>query len=348
MSTITPPTRSVGIKYGDPVPVHMKRVLLSEFPMIDPETYRTRLGAAVDEGVEIEVAPLGSTERLIDAAQGFDAVVTDINTPVTAEAIAALSPELDVVVRSAVGVDNVDVAAAADAGVTVTRVPDYCTDEVATHSVSLLLSCLRSLKAYDDAVAAGGWSWEDGRPIRRLRASTVGLLSFGPIAQRAAEQLSGFDAELVAYDPFVDAEAMDPYGVEKVEFDELFDRSDHVAVYAPLTDSTRGMVDADALARLTPDSVVVNVGRGPVIDEDALLDALDSGTIKAAGLDVLAEEPPADDPLVGRPDTVVTPHAAWYSEDAYDDLNRSAADDVAAVLNGEVPAGRVDPDADWV
>ena len=326
----------------------MKRVLLSEFPMIDPDTYRTRLEAAVGADVDVEVAMLGSTERLIDAGRGFDAVVTDINTPVTAEAIEALSPDLDVIVRSAVGVDNIDVAAADDAGVTVTRVPDYCTDEVATHSVSLLLTCLRSLKAYDDAVAAGGWSWEDGRPIRRLGASTVGLLSFGPIAQRAAEQLSGFGAELVAYDPFVDADEMATHGIEKVEFDELFDRGDHIAVYAPLTESTRGMVDADALSRLTSDSVVVNVGRGPVIDDDALLDALDSGTIKAAGLDVLAEEPPADDPLVGRPDTVVTPHAAWYSEDAYDDLNRSAADDVAAVLNGEVPAGRVDPNAGWV
>ena len=326
----------------------MKRVLLSEFPMIDPETYRTRLAAAVDENVEIEVAALGSTDRLIDAGRGFDAVVTDINTPVTAEAIDALSPDLDVVVRSAVGVDNINVGAAADAGVTVTRVPDYCTDEVATHSVSLLLTCLRSLKAYDDAVVAGSWSWEDGRPIRRLGASTVGLVSFGPIARRAAEQLAGFDAELVAHDPFVDADEMATYGVEKVEFDELFDRSDHVGVYAPLTDATRGMVNADALGRLTSDSVVVNVGRGPVIDADALLDALESDTIKAAGLDVLAEEPPADDPLVGRPDTVVTPHAAWYSEDAHEDLNRSAADDVAAVLNGEVPAGRVDPNADWV
>ncbi len=316
--------------------------------MIDPERYRTHLGEAVAGEVEVEVAELGSADRLIATAAGYDAVVTDIDTPVTAAAIEALAPDLELVVRSAVGVDNIDVAAAAAAGVTVTRVPDYCTDEVATHSVSLLLTCLRSLKAYDDAVETGSWSWEDGRPIRRLGASTVGLLSFGPIARRAAEQLSEFGAELVAYDPFVDADAMATHGVEKVEFESLFDRSDHVGVYAPLTESTRGMVDADALARLTPDSVVVNVGRGPVIDADALLDALESGTIKAAGLDVLAEEPPSDDPLVGRPDTVITPHAAWYSEDAYDDLNRSAANDVADVLNGEMPAGRVDPDADWV
>ncbi|MES3161980.1 MAG: C-terminal binding protein, partial [Halorubrum sp.] len=326
----------------------MKRVLLSAFPMIDPDTYHTHLTETVGNDVEVEVAELGSTDRLIEAASGFDAVVTDINTPVTAEAIDALSPELDLVVRSAVGVDNIDVAAAAEAGVTVTRVPDYCTEEVAAHSVSLLLTCVRSMKPYDDAVAAGSWSWEDGRPIRRLSRSTIGLVSFGPIAQRAAEQLSGFGANLVAYDPFVEADAMADHGVEKVDLDALFEQSDHLAVYAPLTDATRGMIDADGLSKLTPDSVVVNVGRGPVIDADALLDALESGTIKAAGLDVLAEEPPTDDPLVGREDTVITPHAAWYSEDAYDDLNQSAAADVAAVFNGETPAGRVDPDANWV
>ncbi|TKX75690.1 C-terminal binding protein [Halorubrum sp. GN11_10-6_MGM] len=324
----------------------MPRVVLSAFPMIDPETYREFLTDAVDGPVEIEVADLGSTERLIEAAAGADALVTDINTPVTEDALDAL--DLEVVVRSAVGVDNVDVAAAAERGVTVTRVPDYCTDEVATHSVTLLLACLRSLKPYDDSVVAGEWSWETGAPVRRVSASTIGLLSYGPIARRAAEQLSGFGADLVAYDPFVDAEEMADDGVEKVEFEELFDRADHVGVYAPLTDATRGIVDADALERLSEDSVVVNVSRGPVVDADALLDALEADEIKAAGLDVFAEEPPEDDPLVGRDDTVVTPHAAWYSEEARDELNRSGAADVAAVLNGETPDGRVDPEADWL
>ena len=324
----------------------MPKVVLSEFPMIDPETYREVLDTAVEEPVDIEVAELGSTENLIEAAAGANAVVTDINTPVTVEALAQL--DLTLVVRSAVGVDNIDVAAAAANGVTVTRVPDYCTDEVATHSISLLFAALRSLKGYDDAVAGGGWSWEDGRPVHRVSASTFGLVSFGPIARRAAEQLAGFDAELIAYDPFVEREEMATYGVEKVEFDELFDRADHVGVYAPLTDATRGMVDADALGRLGDHSVLINVSRGPVVDADALLNALETGTIKGAGLDVLAEEPPKEDPLVGRSDTIVTPHAAWYSEEARNDLNRSGASDVAAVFNGEVPDGRVDPDADWL
>ncbi|GAB6879723.1 C-terminal binding protein [Halorubrum gandharaense] len=334
----------------------MTRVLLSDYPMIDPSVYRERLAGAVDESVTVDVAELGDADRLVEAASGGPdaepaaAVVTDIKTPVPAAAVDAL--DLDIVVRSAVGVGNIDVAAADEHGAVVANVPGYCTDEVATHAVGLLLDCLRSLKPYDDAVADGDWSWQDGRPIRRLRGATVGLVSFGPIARRAAEQLSGFGVELLAYDPYVDADEMAAAtadGVEKVGFDELFARADHVSVHAPLTEETRGMVDADALAALAPDSVLVNTGRGPVVDEDALLSALeDDDGLKAAGLDVLAEEPPDDNPLVGRPDTVVTPHAAWYSEDAREEVNRRGADAVAAVLNGEVPDDRVDPNADWL
>ena len=324
----------------------MFRVVLSAFPMIDPEMYREAFGTLVDESVTVEVAELGSTERLIEAASDADAVVTDINTPVTAEALDQL--DLTVVARAAVGVDNVDVAAATEQGVTVTRVPDYCTEEVATHSVSLFLSCLRSLKRYDDDVARDGWSWEAGRPVHRMSDATIGLLSFGPIARRATDQLTGFDADVIAHDPFVEAETMAEHGVEAVEFDALFEHADHVIVYVPLTDATRGIVDADALAKLDEHSVLVNVGRGPVVDEDALLNALTTDAINGAGLDVLAEEPPTDDPLVDREDTIITPHAAWYSEEARDDLNRSAAADVAAALTGDTPSGRVDPDADWL
>lgn len=330
----------------------MVRVVLSKYPMIDPDAYRNHLADAVDASVDVDVAELGSTERLIEVASGGDdvepasAVVTDVKTPVTAEAIDAL--DLDLVVRSAVGVGNIDVAAADEAGVVVTHVPDYCTDEVATHAVSLLLGCLRSLKPYDDAVTDGDWAWQDGRPIRRVRGATVGLVSFGPIARRVAEQLSGFGVDRLAYDPYVDEAEMAEHDVEKASFAELFDRADHVSVHAPLTEETRGMIDADALARLDADSVLVNTGRGPVVDGDDLADALANDDLKAAGLDVLEQEPPEDDPLVGREDTIVTPHAAWYSEDARDEVNRRGAEQVAAVVTGAEPDGRIDPDAEWL
>jgi len=184
----------------------MAKVVLSAFPMIDPETYREVLDEAVDEPVEIEVAQLGSTERLIEAAAGADAVVTDIDTPVTDEALGRL--DLRAVVRAAVGVDNVDVGRRRRARRHRHSRPGLLHRRGGDSPVSLLLACLRSLKAYDDHVVDDGWSWEVGRPIRRVSASTVGFVSFGPIARRAAEQIAGFDADLVAYDPFVEADEM--------------------------------------------------------------------------------------------------------------------------------------------
>jgi len=325
----------------------MARVVLSTFPMIDPETYREVLGEAVDEPVEIEVAELGSTETLIAAADGADAVVTDINTPVTAEALDAL--DLRVVVRSAVGVDNVDVGAAAANDVTVTRVPDYCTDEVATHTVALLLACARSLGRYDRSVADGEWDFRAGGEIHRLRGSTLGFLSFGPIARRMREQVRGFDLDVVAHDPYVDTETLADHDVEGVSYEELLDRSALLSVNAPLTEETRGMVDSDALGRLPDHAIVVNTGRGGVVDEDALLAALEDGEIAGAGLDVFGEEPPTDSPLLDRDDVLNSPHAAWYSVEARRDLNESVAANLRAVLvDGETPPDWIDPDLDWV
>lgn len=327
----------------------MPRVLLSDSPMIDPAAFRDEL----EEDVEFRAEPLGSAEAVVEAGEAaadrgepFDAIVSDVATPVSREAIELIQPS--VIVRTSVGVGTVDVAAAAEKGIPVIRVPDYCTEEVAVHTVSLFLTCLRSIGTYDRSVGEGRWDWRDGRPIGRLSESTVGLVSLGPIARQVAYLLGPSDPELLAYDPYVESEEMADLGVEKVGFEELFERADHAVVLAPLTDDTRGMIDADVLSRLGPGSVLVNTGRGEVIDEDDLAAALDAGDLKAAGLDVLGEEPPGKGhPLASRDDVVVTPHAAWYSEEAREELNRRAARDLRRALAGEEPAGLVDPDAPW-
>lgn len=327
----------------------MLRVLLSDSPMIDPAVFREELG----EEVQFHAETLGSAAAVIEAGEAaaergepFDAIVSDVATPVTREAIELIDPS--VIVRTSVGIGTVDVAAAAERGIPVIHVPEYCSEEVATHTVALFLGCLRSLTLYDGAVSGGSWDWQDGRPVARLSRSTVGLVSFGPIARQVAELLAGFGPELVAYDPYVDRHDMADEGVEKVGFEELFDRADHVAVLAPLTEDTRGMIDADALSQLESGSVLVNAGRGEVIDESDLVASLEDGPLKMVGLDVLAEEPPEEDhPLVGRDDVIVTPHAAWYAEDSRTELNRRAARDLRRALAGEDPDGLVDPEAPW-
>jgi len=318
----------------------MDRVVTSDDPMIDAAALRDQLDA--------EVVVADGTETLADAAVGADALVVDVNTPVDSALLAALE-DLQVVARAGVGIENIDVAAAADHGVAVTNAPDYCTREVATHTVTLLLDCARGVAAYDRDTRAGNWGWERGRRVHRLRGRTLGLVSFGPIARRVREQLRGFDIDVVAYDPYVDAETMADADVEKVDLEALYARADYVSLHAPVTDDTRGMVDADALAAMGEETVLVNTGRGALVDEDALADALAEGTIAAAGLDVLRTEPPeADHPLLGLDNCVVTPHAAWYSVEARDELNATVADNVRAALDGETPANYIDPETEWL
>ncbi|MFC7249597.1 C-terminal binding protein [Halomicroarcula sp. GCM10025324] len=320
----------------------MTRVVASDDPMIDV--------ARLDEALEAAVvaAEMRDEDELVAAASGATGLVVDVNTPVTARVLDELDA-LEVVARAGVGVDNVDVKAAAENGVTVTNVPDYCTDEVATHTVALFFDCIRNVTGYDRDVKAGHWGWERSRPLHRVAGRTLGLVSYGPIARRVRDRLRGFDLDVVAYDPYVDAETMADDGVEKVALAALYTRADYVSLHAPLTDGTRGMVDADALAAMQDHAVLVNTGRGGLVDEDALASALERRDIAAAGLDVLREEPPADDdPLVALDNCIITPHAGWYSVEAREALNDTVAENVRAALAGETPPDRIDPDTDWL
>jgi D-3-phosphoglycerate dehydrogenase len=318
-------------------------VVASDDPMIDA----ARLSAALGEDVTVRSTDTTTERAVIEAASEADALVVDVSTPVS-ERVLDACPDLRIVARAGVGVDTIDVAAAAERGVVVTNVPEYCTDEVATHTVALALACVRKLGPLDRDVKGGGWDWAVGGETHRLRESTLGFVSFGPIARRVREQTAGFDLEYVAYDPYVEEREMADAGVEKVDFEGLLDRTDIVSVNAPLTPETRDMFDAAAFERLPDRAVVVNTGRGGVVDEAALAAALDAGEIAAAGLDVFAEEPPGDSPLFDHDRAVLTPHAAWYSVEAREELNDTVAENVRAALDGETPPDRIDPDLDWV
>ncbi|MFC7069137.1 C-terminal binding protein [Halobaculum lipolyticum] len=316
-------------------------VVVSDDPKYDPDRIAEALGCRV------ETADLSTPDRLRAHAADADAVVVNVASSVPAAVLADL--DLSVVARGAVGLDGVDVAAAAEHGVSVVHVPDYCLDEVADHALALLTSLARGIPAYADRAEAGEWEWEPPYPIARLADCTVGVLSFGPIARRFADRVAPLVDDVVAADPYVDDGAFRERDVERVAVDELWRRADHVSVHAPLTDETEGLVDDDALTSLPAHAVVVNTGRGGVVDEDDLRAALDAGDVAAAGLDVLAAEPPpSDHPLFGREDVLVTPHVGWYSGEADRDLNDALARDIGAVFRGETPEGLVDPEADWL
>ena len=321
----------------------MQTVVVNDDPMIRADSLRHVLG----DDVTVEVADLQTTEDITETVADATALVVDVQTDVPAAVFEACE-NLEIVARAGVGVDGVDIPAAADHGVTVVNVPDYCREEVSTHAVSLLLASIRRLNVYDRSVKGGRWDWADGAPIHRLTGETVGFLSFGQLARATAEKLAGFNCDIVAADPYVEADEMAALGVEKVPLDELLETADHVSVHAPLTDDTRHLFDRDAFRKMSETAVLVNVGRGPIVEEDALVWALENDEIAAAGLDVLEDEPLTDSSLADRDDVILTPHTAFYSEESLTDLNEHIGHDILSVFDGEEPAGYIDPEADWL
>lgn len=293
--------------------------------------------AAIDATVETIEAD--TPAEVIERAVGADALLNQ-ETELPNAVFEALD-DLAVVGRYGVGVDNIDLDAAAEHDVEVINVPSYCEEEVATHALALLLACVRQVPQYDTQVKQGGWDWKAGRPIRRLSGKTLGFVAFGRIAQRFATLLEGFDMECIAHDPYQSASVFEEYGVASVSFETLVDRSDIVSIHTPLTEETRNLFDAETFRRMDDDAILINVARGGVIDTQALADALQTGAIADAGLDVLPTEPPTDTPLFDRDDAVLTPHVAWYSEDSMEELRRTLAEDVARTLTGESPENRV-------
>ncbi|WP_432562147.1 C-terminal binding protein [Kineococcus sp. SYSU DK003] len=236
--------------------------------------------------------------------------------------------------RYGVGMDNVDEAAAWEAGVVARNVPDYGSAEVADHAVTLLLSLLRAVPTWSAATAGGNWPARgELRDPAELRVTTVGLVGFGAIAREVARRLLPFGCTVVVADPFVAAQDAAAHGVELVDLPDLFARADALSVHAPLTEQTRGVVGADAFARMRPGTLLVNTARAGLVDRGALEAALADGTIAGAALDVWWTEPAApDDPLLRDPRVVVTPHVAWLSPGSAHRLRRLAAERLLEVL----------------
>lgn len=310
------------------------------FPNLDAE--RDILGAAGHE-LRFE-GNAGTPEEVAAAVAGADAVL-NCYAPLTASVIETMTG-CRVIARYGIGLDTIDIPAATARGIYVTNVPDYCIDEVSDHALALILALARGVARLDRGVRAGAWDPMVVRPVHRLRGSTLGLIGFGRIARRLAEKAAAVGFRVVATDPYVPAEAMEDVGVDQRDLDRLLAEADVVSIHAPLTEQSRHLIGAAALARMKPGALLVNTSRGPLVDTAALLEALEAGRLGGAALDVLEKEPPEPgDPLLERQDVVITPHAAFYSEEAVAELQRKAAEQVVAALVGEVPAYAVNADA---
>lgn len=311
------------------------RVVVSDQKAIDLEIEREVLSDAT------LIFERATTEQaVLEATDGADALIVDGYTPVTARVLDQ-RPNLDVVARAGIGTDNIDLEAATRNDVQVINVPSYCADEVATHALALLLGATRKIHQYDESVRNGIWDWEAAKPVYRLRGSTLGLVGFGTIARQLADRVRGFDLEVIAYSPRTPSDQMAEYDVEKVDFDQLVDRSDLCSIHVPLTSETENLFDRDVFARMQDNAVLVNTARGGVVDEEALNDALASDEIGGAGLDVLEEEPPESSALLDRNDVILTPHVGWYSEEGLGEVRRRAAEQIRQVLRGRQPENPV-------
>ena len=273
--------------------------------------------------------PAAAIEELV-ATHDPQAIMT-CWAPVSAAAI-ALPTQLNIVQRVGVGLDNIDVRAATKQGAWVANVPDYCVGEVADHAVALLLDWARGLTLLDSEVKAGRWNPAAAR-LRRVADLTVGIVGQGPIGRATALRLQAFGCTVLASTH----QSRSSDAARIVSLDQLLKRSNVLILHAPLTDKTRRLINAERLAQLPDGAFLINVSRGPLVDNAALLAALDSGKLSGAGLDVIDGEPDPPRELVGRPNVRVTPHVGFSSGAAIDDVRRRSATNVVRVLAGELP-----------
>jgi D-3-phosphoglycerate dehydrogenase / 2-oxoglutarate reductase len=275
-----------------------------------------------------------SAEDVVRTCGGADALLVQY-APITSEVMDAL-PSVRVLGRYGVSLDNFDLPAAAARGIRVVNVPDYCIDEVADHTLALMLALTRGIVSLDQEVRAGTWEAR-ASGLRRIRGLRLGLVGLGRIGMAVAERALVLGLEVVASDPMATGTAE----VRIVPLDELLATSDIISLHARLDPSTRHMIDASALARMRPGALLVNTSRGGLIDQAALVDALRSGHLRGAGLDVLEREPvAADDPLLALPNVVITPHAAYYSAESLVEMKRRVAEGIVAALAEAPSAGR--------
>jgi len=295
-------------------------------------------------GAIAEVVPLqvADPDAFFPEAEDCDALLNNYSGPITAEVMARM-PRCRIIARYGIGVDTIDLDAATEAGIIVTNNPTYCIDEVVEHTMAMLLASARKTVFYDRAVRAGEWSVPRGRPIFRLAGATLGLIGFGNIARRVAEAAAGLRMNVVFADPFVEDTPTDS-PARKVELDELYAVSDYVSVHAPLTTQTKGMLGDQAFERMKKSAVVINCSRGPIVDTDALIRALDDGQIAGCALDTTDPEPlPDPHALRDRENVIINPHAAWLSEQSIHSLQLGAPSEVRRVLSGEWPVHVVNP-----
>jgi D-3-phosphoglycerate dehydrogenase len=298
------------------------------FPSLDPAK-----AALAKLDPTFRMSKSSGTDDILAVAKDADAILVTY-AKLSGELIRQLT-RCKAIGRFGLGVDNIDLPAAKEKGIAVNYVPDYCIREVSDHAMALLLALIRKVPLSNKLVQSGRWEMPAVVPIRRIEGTVLGLVGFGNIPRLVAPKAQAFGIKVIAYDPYAKADLFKAINVESVDFDTLLRTSDYISVHAPLLPATRGLMNAAAFSKMKKGAYLINTARGPLIDEPALIAALDAGQIGGAGLDVVASEPLAkDSALLSRDNVIISPHTAFYSIEALDELQSKCASDVARVLSG--------------
>jgi phosphoglycerate dehydrogenase-like enzyme len=316
-------------------------IVVATFPGFDPDDAATG-GALRAAGCELRLEPR-TRERSLDEVRALmrDAFAGIVSTDRFDATVFAACPRLRILARVGVGYDTIDVDAATAAGIAVTTTPGANAETVADHALALMLAATRRIVEEDAAVRRGAWLRGGAHAGWDLHGRTIGIVGLGVIGRAVARRLRGFDCRLLAYD--IAPQRVD--GVELVRLDELLRRADVITVHVPLLPGTRRLIGAAELALLRPGAILVNTSRGGVVDEAACAAALRDGRLRAAGIDVFEDEPPAASPLLGLPNVTLTPHVAGISVGSIGAMLGAAVHSVLAVLHGERPDGLLNPEA---
>ena len=307
-------------------------VFITDYAWPDVEIERRVIEGAGFQLVAGPAAPASAAEIESLVVKHQPAGILTNWASVSAKAIAS-SPRLRIVGRLGVGLDNIAVDEATRRGIWVTNVPDYCFEEVSDHSVGMLLALTRGITYFDREVRAGRWEPATAR-LRRMRTLTCGIVGYGRIGRSTAQKLNGFGARVLAYTRSPGAKE---YGVEFVSLDEVLRQSDAVIVHIPLTPDTKHLLNRERLAAMKRGAFLINVSRGGVVDTQALIEALQSGHLGGAALDVLENEPNVPPALLAQSNVILNPHIAFTSDASLTELRQWASEEVVRVLRGEPP-----------
>lgn len=288
-------------------------------------------------GAELILAQVREEEELIRVGKEADGLINQY--ALLTRRVFENLPKCKVVARYGVGVDSIDLRAATDLGIIIANVPDYCIDEVASHAVAMILTLTRKTAFFDRKVKSSQWDFRQGTPIHRIQGKTLGLIGCGKIGFEVAKRISAFGVKVMAFDPYIQRTG------EKIELTDLetvLRKSDFISIHCPLNDSTQHLIGEQEFKKMERKPLLINTSRGPIVNEKALIQALEEGRISGAGLDVLETEPPdSKNPMLKMENVIFSPHVGFYSEESISELKRRTARNVSDVLRGRWPGSVV-------